>query len=385
MLYLITMEKDNDILTSCLRQYIHIDEVVFWENCRQVCELESVGTDDIVIIGIRDSGIRGFVRRLLGELLGVTKVIDFYLVYEALLPFMKVDRVMTDPDYHEYRGVILGLSHAEVGIIQDLLKVPMANLAVSSQDLFYNFATLKYVIEKYSDRFRKMEYLILDMYNYNYFNFDVSLSKFATEYWLRNNGLFEEHNYSHNTNFENNFSEIKHHFISKHFNGITEDYVELWNTIFDINKNRQLRSRHYKTCIDIYKRCQCLNKEILDNFDYYPSVVMKRFDDTVDENIVIFNSLMEYANELNPDIKIYVMLMPISKKAWERGRSQYQEWKPEFERIIRNSEECFRFTYFDWLQSDLSFKDVYWQDTEHLNYYGAICFSKYLNNQLFSA
>ena len=71
---------------------------------------------------------------------------------KAYIPAMRADRVMTNPLYAEYEGLILGISHAEVGIAANRMTGNWANLAVSSQDIFYNYKTLEYCIGKYWEK-----------------------------------------------------------------------------------------------------------------------------------------------------------------------------------------------------------------------------------------
>lgn len=87
---------------------------------------------------------------------------------------------MADPFHTHYNGMVLEISHAEVGILPKALNGDFCNLAVSSQDIYYNMKTLKYCIDNYPNKIQDLQYLIFEMYDYTYFNYDVSLSKAAS-------------------------------------------------------------------------------------------------------------------------------------------------------------------------------------------------------------
>ena len=89
---------------------------------------------------------------------------------------------MLNPSHDSYDGVILGLSNVEVGVIPSQFKAAFCNLAVSSQDIYYNLKTLEYCYENYYEKLKNLKYAIVDLHDYNYFNFDTSLSNSAVKY-----------------------------------------------------------------------------------------------------------------------------------------------------------------------------------------------------------
>ncbi|SCY05402.1 hypothetical protein SAMN02910292_00723 [Lachnospiraceae bacterium XBB2008] len=385
MVYMITTREDSYIPSTCLRENANLDIVIFWENSIEAREINAIGPEDIVIIAINDSDTVKLIKTVLDDH-GVPAgcVIDFYKFFYAMIPFMRADRVMNDPGFPGYEGVILGLSHAEFGILADNLSVPMANLSVSSQDLYYNLQTFKYVMNKYSDRFSALNYLILDMYNYNYFNYDLSLSKIVAPYWYYGGGYnIDDHNYPDNKNFEYTLENIRDAIDKKLLSGITDDHIYLWTEFFDMECNHESRHEYYVNYPGIHKRSQMINEDIIRDFNYTPSNVVKRFESTIEENVRIFDEMLSYAREVNPDVKIYVLLMPVNAEAWEfGGKKEYLKWKPEFESIISRAKEKNDFFYLDMMDSELSHDTKSWYDTEHLNYYGAIQFTELLNSLL---
>jgi hypothetical protein len=153
MNYLITTFEDSYFVSQSLREDNLFDVVVLWENVNEAVEVDRIQSHDSVVVAIKDRPARELVLDCLRQK-GIPNhmLLDFFGIYNANIPFMVADRVMSNPFYEQYEGIILGLSHAEVGIISDNLKIPFANLAVSSQDLFYDLETFQYVLDKYASK-----------------------------------------------------------------------------------------------------------------------------------------------------------------------------------------------------------------------------------------
>lgn len=137
---------------------------------------------ECIIIAVKDLSSAQDFSNLLKYILKdtATIIINFYAMYHISLPLSKVDRVMSNPFHTDYTGMILGISHAEVGVLPQLLHGNFCNLAVSSQDIYYNMKTLKYCMDYYKSKIQNLQYLIFDMFDYSYFNYDTSLCKAAT-------------------------------------------------------------------------------------------------------------------------------------------------------------------------------------------------------------
>ncbi len=126
------------------------------------------------------------------------KILDFYGYYRSSVPLMVAERRMEYPLIDKYKGMILGISHAETGIIARMFEQPFCNIAVSSQDIYYNLKALEYCYQKYRSKIEDLEYMVFDMFDYHYFNFDTSMSRNAHAYYTW--GIFDPHNFAQNKN-----------------------------------------------------------------------------------------------------------------------------------------------------------------------------------------
>jgi len=110
---------------------------------------ENINNYDCIIVAFQNGELSKDICGLIKEIITNENctVFDYTLWHNATIPLMRADRTMSNPLYSEYNGMILGISHAEVGFLANRFQ-SCCNLAVSSQDLFYNFKTLQYCISK---------------------------------------------------------------------------------------------------------------------------------------------------------------------------------------------------------------------------------------------
>jgi len=272
---------------------------------------------------------------------------------------------------------VLGLSHAEVGLISDVFEIPFANLSVSAQDIYYNYKTLKYAVENYHHKLQNVKYVIIDMFRYTYFNYDASKSRSALRYYQWS-GIFDDAHYFD----EEKCKALKDEIFGKRFEGITEHKLDLWRQVFcDVHQVDDYKD--FETFPTIYRRNQVVDDNAVLEYDYNKSIVRKRFDDTIQENIEYFKKMLLLIKELWPEARITVLLMPLYELALKQSESLYDGWKQEFEGIMQEMQKVVEFEYLDYTYHDISKKKQYWQDFEHLNYPGAICFTQEINELLF--
>ena len=383
MRYLITTAEDSVFVSKLMKQNAEFDVVVFWENSEEAVEIESITSEDIVIFAVRNEQTGSLIAEVLrGQGLSDDNIINFYKIFDLHIPSMAADRAMVNPFYREYNGIILGLSHAEVGLLSDNFRLPTANLAVSSQDLYYNYRSLKYVTEKYPEKLKNVKFLILDMYKYNYFNFDTSLSKMAIMYYSWGGFDKDPHHFEQNRNFSNCFEEVKQYLFAQRKKGITGKALDTWSELFDFNIDaisKETFSAYYKSI----ERGGVVTDSGIENYEYAPGNVMVRHEDTVKENEKWFREIIRYAKESFPDIKIYVIQMPMYEEGWKRSEATYGLWKEDFERIIFDAQKELDFEYEDMTQHPISKDRKCWQDIEHLNYYGSLKFTEVINSKIF--
>lgn len=305
-----------------------------------------------------------------------SKIINYSSFYNATIPYMRVDKRMKPVAYCD--GIILGISHAEVGIIPELLPGSFVNLAVSSQDLYYNLKTLEHCIEQYPEKIKHIKHLIIDLFDYTYFNYDVSRSKTFFTY-IRYEGFNKDpHNYCVNKNFNVDYDSFLKYILSQNYEGITKEKLELWFDIFeDVHEKNNYKD--YTVSDFINNRNNIVTEKDVESYKADTSIVINRYEDTIEENIEIFYQILETAKKINPSINITCLLLPRYIKAQAKADVLYAPWKQEFYRIIDSAKEKYDFNFIDLKDIELASQSSCFHDVSHLNYAGAIVFSNYLS------
>lgn len=362
--------------------YILLDEVdiLYWDDYENVSYFWEHGTDmyTTIIIAIDDRKVSDEIYEMLVSVMGVddNKIIDFYRFYKVTIPYMRVDKMMSIPNRH-YDGMVLGISHAEVGIIPEILGENFVNLAVSSQDLYYNYKTLEYCAEKYHDKISELKYLIIDMYDYTYFNYDVSKSNTILAYYSGRGFNLDKHNFDKNKNISYTYEEGMLYLLNREYKHVDTNKMHTWEQLFGDIHNQD-GYKNYGVAENIKIRNSIVTDEDVDQYKVDTPIVMKRFEETIQENIKIFDDLLNLAYKINPDIKIFCVLMPRYHKIQEKSQALYSSWKDEFSEIMREFKDKYKFEYLDMKEDEISLHREYFKDVSHLNYLGAIAYSKKL-------
>jgi hypothetical protein len=314
-----------------------------------------------------------------------SKIINFYHFYYNGIPSQKVDKVMQNPNAKDsYNGIILGLSHSEVGINPMYLKGNFCNLSVSSQDLYYNLLTLKHCIKNYPNKIKNLQYAIIDMFDYIYFNYDLSLTHNIINYFSWGGYHKDYHNYSKNKLYTLPVNEELSKKNCKLIESLSSNERNLRDELFEnIYENVQ-----YQLFND-FPSPDTRNKTIDRGFndyclpDYMPKHAKKRFQKTIDENIGYFDEILHNLYSINPYIKIYIILIPRYNAIEEIHRIKYTNWKAEFENIIDDFQHKYTFKYLNFKNYEpISCNNNFYQDVSHLNYDGATAFTTLLNSYI---
>ncbi|MBP1566969.1 MAG: CDP-glycerol glycerophosphotransferase family protein, partial [Oscillospiraceae bacterium] len=175
-----------------------------------------------------------FIHKILIENFGVKeeKILNFWRVYHSTLPLMVCDRVMMNKNKTSYDGVILGLSHTEVGIDTERLDRDFCNLSVSSQDIYFQYQTLKYCLDKYSEKLSGLKYAIIETHDYNYFNFDTSMGHAAYKYLSWGGYNKEPHNFNDNPKLDISFDDALDNIYIIKCNNSSVSELEIWKKYF---------------------------------------------------------------------------------------------------------------------------------------------------------
>ncbi|MGG7177906.1 SGNH/GDSL hydrolase family protein [Clostridium paraputrificum] len=314
-----------------------------------------------------------------------SKIVDFYHLYNSGVSSQKVDRVMQDPSNKgSYDGIVLGVSHSALGINPKYLKGKFCNLAVSSQDIFYNLKTLEYCMENYQNKIKNLKYAILDIFDYNYLNYDVSLTSDLINYLSWGGYNLDYHNYNQNRNFTLSVEDELSKINCKIIKPLNIEERNLRDMLFEnIYENSQV-----KMFRDFASPEQRANKVEKGSNDYclpdlMPKYGSNRFDRTIEENKVYFEKTLKNLYKINPNVKIYAVLIPRYETVEKVHKTKYAHWKLEYEEFIYRMKEKYNFEYLDFKNcKEITTHHEYYQDVAHLNYDGATAFTTILDTYI---
>lgn len=327
---------------------------------------------DYLIITIRNRKESWKVYELLtGSRYSISKkkVIPFYVYANGEY----WDICMSHADVESTEGLILGTSYARNGILPEFLSASFINLSVPSQDLFGNLEGIKALFGKYGDRLSNLKYILVDMFDYYYFNFDASLCKLFFSY-LGYGGIIKEHNYKNNRNYKNEFNNELFQQL-----GIKRD-----NVIIEILE--QLFEEHFALDHEVManNRWKCIEQDVpLPVGHFTARIVTERDERTIKENKKIFDEFLSEIWEFNPDIKIVLLLLPKYITLEEVKDATMKRWKTEFFEIlneIRDKKNLYikNYKFCDGIANNRHM----WFDIDHLNTIGARCMTSIIEEDL---
>ena len=255
-----------------------------------------------------------------------SQILDIYQLYMHKLPTLHYERIIgncTQP----LDGIIFGISHGQTGIVEESLPGNVLNFCSSSQDIYFNTKILSALAEEYYDFICNAKYVIFDMFDYTYFNYDVLLSNELLNY-LGFNGFFCENRNSNN------------------------------KKIFRQNK-----------ILDDYS----ISTYMLPNSLVFSSIQRHIFEPTIQFQVANLDHFCRLLFRLNPDIQIIGVLLPKYYIVEENEKIVNQIWKPHFENIISSFQQKYtNFSFFDFKNlTSISKKQEYYRDLSHLNCNGA--------------
>lgn len=207
----------TDYALQALDDTAHMVDVYYWDGTfgPELFMDSGINDYDCIVVMFNDDKLSADITSMIEKIVTNENctVFNYILWHKAMLPAMRADLVMSNPLDCSYDGLIMGLSHAEVGILADRLQGNYANLAVSSQDIYYNYKTLEYCIDKYWEKIKNLKHIIIDMYDYEYFNFDTSLAKNIYRYFLWGGYNLDGHNMTRNKIYTNSLEEVRNYLL----------------------------------------------------------------------------------------------------------------------------------------------------------------------------
>lgn len=270
-------------------------------------------------------------------------------------------------------GLILGTSYARRGIYEEYLSVPFVNLSVPSQNLYDDLEIFKACVNKYEKKLYKLKYILIDMFDYNYFNFDNSLCKLFFSY-LEYGGIIKEHNYKSNCNYVNEF---EHELFFQ--TGIKKDcsVEKVLNNLFVEN----IIQIEEKMINDRWKHINY--DEPLPVSHFMAHIANKKDEKVIGNNMDILEELLKSIWDFNSNIKVVLFLLPKYITLEQSKDIIMIQWKKEFLQTI--SKFCNKpniyFKNYKFCEG-ISNNNYFWFDIDHLNTIGAKCMTSIIDNDL---
>lgn len=272
---------------------------------------------------------------------------DYRLLNENINKLLKSNKI---------KAIATGLSYGRYGIYCDNLKIKTINLAMDTQDIYYDYAIAEKVINNTTSG---IKYCFVGL-SYFSFHFDLSKSSCKHRCALIYEKLFgDNHNYDRKKDeylnkiyyFINKF--LRDSFICEYIKNIRRDNNELWNNDFS---EMELEDK-----IASGKRVATIES----NKNYYKTVI---------ENVDIIKKYFNLLRDNN--IKPIVIVYPVTKYYYDFFDMRL---KNEFYTIINNLKNEYNFLIYDYFNSEI-FCDSDFMDQSHLNIRGAKKMTGILNS-----
>ncbi|VDG69322.1 putative chemotaxis response regulator [Clostridium carnis] len=285
------------------------------------------------------------------------KILEYYYFFLMSNDELKYTISLYEKNINKYKSIITGLSYYKKGIVEEELLKKGINFAYDSQDLYYDYNIVKYILENYKTNF---EYCIIGLSYYS-FEYDLSLSSIKDNVYMYYRILKKKHHFDLCDNIEERFQ------ISKNI------VDEIFDIIPSVRKNSKYGTKYVRS-----EKINLSKKELFEIGKNQAKIDSnKNYPDTVKENIFI---LEKYLNLLIKNkIKPIIVIAPTTKYYY----SYFPEnMKNNFLEIINNLKSKYDFKYFDYFKSE-AFTIEDFQDINHLNSEGSIKFTNILNKYIF--
>lgn len=249
-----------------------------------------------------------------------------------------------------YEVIATGISYCNLGLRVDYIKKPCIKFTFGSQDLYYDYNLIKYIVDNYKYKIRKVKHIIIGLSYYS-FQYDLSLSAMKNKTILYYDVIGLYHNNHKIIEMKDDYN-INKNIANKVF--VKDDQGKYK---FNWYKNLNTGIKDKKILGEVQAKRDC----------------NKNYPNTVEENKKIFAEYLELLKENN--IKPIVVVFPASKYYTKYFSKRIEN---EYNEIIKEFQEKYNFQYLDYFRSEL-FDDDDFFDVSHLNKKGAEKFTNILN------
>ncbi|SHI41944.1 hypothetical protein SAMN02745163_00219 [Clostridium cavendishii DSM 21758] len=286
-----------------------------------------------------------------------SKVINFFKIHNRNFKLINYLNLKEEVD-----AVAIGMSYGECGINPEFLSFKLFNLALSSQDIYYDDKTLRYLIEK-----KKIRKVIFEL-PYYILNYDLSRTKNMdlcyTNYYYIFNDL---HSYD-KVDFNLNEFLIYENIINE------KVYNDRFNEFYcSGNFEREFRIYDEIMAKESIQEVENFGDDIIKNYKLY---FVRQYKDTIEENKGILEGLLGFLNKQG--VNVYFVVTP---SLLRYNNDIFLESKNKFHEYMGDLKEKYKFDLYDFFE-DEDFKYADFKDYTHLNYNGSKKFTKKLNRKL---
>ncbi len=337
---------------------------------------------DVIIVSFKDQiyfidDVIKFVKSLSSS--ENLTVLDYYAMKKYEVGNMMLADIVMESigeDEH-FDGCILGLSHAELAIIEDRLHLGrFANLAVSGQDLWSNDKILQYCADRHGSKLMGMKYAIIDMFDYSYFNYDLSKANGYVNYIYRGGYCLDPHNFRDNKNFDISFEQVLEEVNKVRKEGVTDNQIKVWRMIGECRHDLNAPQYNHRNAI--------FRNNVMDNIGdaHIGAYTKKEYAETIKENTYCFRHILETLNSVSPGIRVLLLTIPRCIEMAPLEEDMVSKWKEPFYKTIEAVGQDYDFEYADFRNSDIPLQHEWYKDPSHFNCYGAMKFTDIVRDLL---
>lgn len=352
--------------------------------------IEDIETLDLNSIAEQDGevyiGFAVYTREMKAKLLeiilscGVNKkyILDIYKTYMAGYSKNRFQRVMNRKLNQKLDGLVLGISHGMVGIVEDKMPGNVCNLCYSSQDIYFNYLTLKKCYEQYYYEIKDLKYVVLDMFDYFYFNFDTILSGAFDSFFEASGFLCEERTPWTKKQSVQQINEILTDIWQE---GKTAWEQKVFSEFFPFARERDCGVYKENTVYDARLADSEISK--YKSNPKVPELETQIFHHTIKFQVDNMVKLFLLLKKIQPQIRIFMVLLPKYKAVEDVEKSLNQTWKTFFMNIIGELKKDFAFELLDFKDyEEISAHKENYRDLTHLGFDGASRFTEHLSDLL---
>lgn len=255
-------------------------------------------------------------------------------------------------ELNEYEVIATGLSYMNYALMNaEMCKKKLISFANASQDIYYDYNIVKFVLNSYKYKSNKIGYAIIGLSYYS-FQYDMSLSSMKGRVPIYYEAIGLEHHFTNSKEF------IKRMSIDK----------ELAKILFRMDSYSRVMINWYQDVEDKIKLTDEAGKRQA-QID-----CNKNYPETVKENIQIMCEYLQFLNDNR--IMPIIMICPVSK--------YYSKYFPvkminDFYKIIKEMKKKYKFKFYDYFESNYFVEDDFF-DVSHLNTRGSKKFISLIEN-----